>query len=96
MFFAQAASKAIQFKVASLPSCTLCIDNFYCFSLNHSSKKQKSLPLVSVKWLKHLKTSFRKWSGARSGLKMSETGANVQRNPFKDLQKAWRTVIRLN
>lgn len=52
--------------------------------------------MVSVKWLKHLKTSFRKWSGARSGLKMSETGANVQRKPFKDLQKAQRTVIKLS
>lgn len=52
--------------------------------------------MVSVKWLKHLKTSFRKWSGVRSELKMSETGANVQRKPFKDLQKAQRTVIKLS
>lgn len=61
-----------------------------------TKNKQTSPPLVSVKWLKHLKTSFRKWTGARSELKMSETGANVQRKPFKDLQKAQRTVIKLS
>jgi len=44
--------------------------------------------LVIVKWLNKQK----KWSGKRTGLKMSERATNVERKTWKDLQKTWRTI----
>lgn len=48
---------------------------------------------------KNNQTLFQKLSGTRTGLKMSENVANVQRKPLKDLQKTqWKkmSVWKLN